>query len=286
VILFGLPALVVAWMARERMREAWRKHRAACAFVIGATGMLLLAAFVIRVPTSAEYKWLLQSCGPLACVLGLGGAAIVERRRWTAWPLCAALCLGAGSKLAYRADWPLTEPLAFDGEYVRVGDSRLREALAWMRGNLPIDAVVISREAAVATCAGRSLAMGPDRVGRFAQHVIWNGVDDERPSLDRDEEHAKAMRHDGWMINATTMGVYMLGHSTRFVYARRNIVESVLASDWPIRLDITMASIAREFHARPVYVLTERADVVSKLIASGRFESRYAAQGWTILQVR
>jgi hypothetical protein len=288
VALFALPTLLACWFGRERLKEAWRSRSSVGRYLAGSSVALLLAGLFIRVPTAAEYKFLLQSCAPLACLLGLGLSGVLAERRVLAWPLCATMCLGAGSMLAYRGWWPLAQPLAFDGAYVRMADPSLDKALIWMRGNLPLDAVVISREASVATSAGRSLAMGPDRTGRFSQREVWSGVDDDRAKAtpDRELERPKAMRRDGWMINTTTMGVFMLGHPTKFVFARRNIVESVLAADWPIRLDVTMANIEREFHARPVFVLTERSDVVAKLTTCGRFEERYADAGWTILAVR
>jgi len=86
------------------------------------------------------------------------------------------------------------------------------------------------------------------------------------------------------MINTTTMGIFMLGHRTQFVFARRKIVESVLASDWPIAPEGTLSDLRREIPMRPVFVLTDRPEVVAKLRDSRRFHVRYDMRGWTILE--
>ncbi len=286
VLLFVSATAAIVWFGRSRLADTWRGAggRATVLYLAGSAGALCLAALFIRVPTAAEYKFLLQACGPLACLTGIAAAGVFARGRWRCWVVLPVLSMGAGSMLAYRAWWPLEQPIAFDGMYVRQSDANLQAALEWLRSGTPSDAVIVARQAAVATGAGRSLLLGPDRTGPHAVRGVRDALDEPAPR-DPAIEARRAMVRDGWMINTTTMGIFMLGHPTRFVFARRNLVESVLATDWPIAQERTLELLRREVPSRPLYVLTGDAGVAAKLRASDRFAPRYDARGWWVFEL-
>ena len=258
----AVPLAVLAWQ-RESFARFFREQRNATILLLvaaGATGGLYVVG---HYPETAEYKLQTLSALTWGFLLGIGLAAVYERRRWAAFAITTLVLLPLASDVLVKTDpkrWQITDPYLETGMRLDAAEPSEAELYGWIRDHTrPEDAFVDTRLT----------------IPVFAQRPLFYGMN-IRPR--------EAGQPDGWFASPNLILRELEGLPTPMLDARQALARSLMFGSEPPG-DLEAALERGQLSGRDLFVVARRAKKAAMLDEDPRFEPVFRNQAAAVFRV-